>query len=114
VPIHNFRSYLNEAARRVLITKQWRRRRARNPAGKLWNWLLYLSVGYGYHIWLAGCGWPRCWWLAPGCSTALSVSIVATKGGCSERGLGRACSGAAVVDGVLDGGRQANRRTTEQ
>lgn len=43
-----------EAARRVQVAKQWRRRRVLNPLGKLWNWLLYLIVGYGYRTWLAG------------------------------------------------------------
>jgi hypothetical protein len=43
-----------EAARRVAIAKQWRRRRELNPLGKVWNWLLYLTVGYGYRTWLAG------------------------------------------------------------
>jgi hypothetical protein len=43
-----------EAARRVGIAKQWRRRAVLNPAGKLLNWLLYLTVGYGYRTWLAG------------------------------------------------------------
>jgi hypothetical protein len=39
----------DEAARRVLIAKQWRRRGRLNP----WNWLLYVTVGYGYRTWLA-------------------------------------------------------------
>ncbi|MEV4055949.1 hypothetical protein AB0J55_32475 [Amycolatopsis sp. NPDC049688] len=43
-----------QAARRVGIAKQWRRRRALNLLGKAWNWLLYLTVGYGYRTWLAG------------------------------------------------------------
>lgn len=43
-----------EAARKVAIASQWRRRRTLNPAAKAWNWLLYLSVGYGYRTWLAG------------------------------------------------------------
>jgi hypothetical protein len=38
-----------EAARRVLVAKQWRRRRWFNP----WNWLLYATVGDGYRSWLA-------------------------------------------------------------
>lgn len=42
-----------EAARRVMIAKQWRRRGAQAPMGKLANWLLYLTVGYGYRTWLA-------------------------------------------------------------
>ena len=44
----------DEAARKVRIAKQWRRRAALNPAGKLLNWLLYVTVGYGYRTWLAG------------------------------------------------------------
>ncbi|MET8850966.1 hypothetical protein [Amycolatopsis sp. NPDC004625] len=44
----------SQAARRVGIAKQWRRRRALNLLGKAWNWLLYLTVGYGYRTWLAG------------------------------------------------------------
>lgn len=43
-----------EAARLVGIAKQWRRRRQLTTAGKTWNWLLYLTVGYGYRTWLAG------------------------------------------------------------
>jgi hypothetical protein len=43
----------DEAARRVLIAKQWHRRRGLNPLGQLWNWLLYVTVGYGYRTWLA-------------------------------------------------------------
>jgi hypothetical protein len=43
-----------EAARRVAIAKQRRRRQALNPAGKMWNWLLYLTIGYGYRTWQAG------------------------------------------------------------
>ncbi|MFJ3732519.1 hypothetical protein [[Kitasatospora] papulosa] len=42
-----------DAARLVAIHKQRRRRRTLNPAGKLLNWLLYLTVGYGYRTWLA-------------------------------------------------------------
>jgi hypothetical protein len=43
-----------EAARRVMIDKYWRRRRELRFPGKAWNWLLYLTVGYGYRTWLAG------------------------------------------------------------
>jgi hypothetical protein len=43
----------DDAARQVKITKQWRRRGETHPLGKLWNWLLYLTVGYGYRTWLA-------------------------------------------------------------
>lgn len=38
-----------EAARRVGVAKQWRRRSVFNPI----NWLLYLTIGYGYRTWLA-------------------------------------------------------------
>jgi hypothetical protein len=38
-----------QAARRVGISKQWRRRSPLNPL----NWLLYATVGYGYRTWLA-------------------------------------------------------------
>ncbi len=44
------RSGYREAARRVDVAKQWRRRSALNPL----NWLLYLTIGYGYRTWLAG------------------------------------------------------------
>src|SRR5919198_1052025 len=44
----------DDHSRRVAIAKQWHRRKAVNPLGKLWNWLLYLIVGYGYRTWLAG------------------------------------------------------------
>jgi hypothetical protein len=43
-----------EEARRVAIAKQQRRRREFKPLGKVWNWLLYVTVGYGYRPWLAG------------------------------------------------------------
>ncbi|MGI8334747.1 hypothetical protein ACRYCC_32755 [Actinomadura scrupuli] len=39
-----------EAARTVGVTKQWRRRSPLNP----FNWLMYLTVGYGYRTWLSG------------------------------------------------------------
>ncbi|TDC54467.1 hypothetical protein E1281_16240 [Actinomadura sp. KC345] len=42
-----------QAAHKVAVAKQWRRRAELNPAGKLANWLLYLTVGYGYRTWLA-------------------------------------------------------------
>jgi hypothetical protein len=42
-----------QAARTVAVAKQWRRRTVRGPAGRLANWLLYLTVGYGYRTWLA-------------------------------------------------------------
>jgi hypothetical protein len=43
----------DEAARQVAVAKQWHRRSALRLPGKLWNWLLYLTVGYGYRTWLA-------------------------------------------------------------
>jgi hypothetical protein len=42
-----------QAVRKVAVAKQWRRRTVQGPAGKLVNWLLYLTVGYGYRTWLA-------------------------------------------------------------
>lgn len=42
------------AARRVAIAKQQRRRRELNRPAKIWNWLLYVTVGYGYRTWQAG------------------------------------------------------------
>jgi hypothetical protein len=52
-------------ARTVAIAKQWRRRRMLTPLGKLWNLMLYATVGYGYRMWLTiawllvlvGLGW---------------------------------------------------------
>jgi hypothetical protein len=43
-----------EAARKVRIAKQRHRRAVLNAPGKALNWLLYLTVGYGYRTWLAG------------------------------------------------------------
>jgi hypothetical protein len=48
------RTGYEEAARKVRIAKQWHRRAVLNPAGRLLNWLLYVTVGYGYRTWLAG------------------------------------------------------------
>ncbi|GAA2580989.1 hypothetical protein GCM10010411_11940 [Actinomadura fulvescens] len=42
-----------EAARRVAIAKHWHRRKVLGPFGRLANWMLYLTVGYGYRTWLA-------------------------------------------------------------
>jgi len=42
-----------QAARQVAIAHQRRRRGVLNPAGKLANWLLYVTVGYGHRTWLA-------------------------------------------------------------
>jgi len=39
-----------QAARKIAVAKQWRRRRAFNPL----SWLWYATVGYGYRPWLAG------------------------------------------------------------
>ena len=43
-----------DAARQVGIAKQRQRRQVLNPAGRLLNWLFYLTVGYGYRTWMAG------------------------------------------------------------
>ena len=43
------RSGNDPAARRVGVTKQWRRHSIFNP----FNWLMYATVGYGYRTWLA-------------------------------------------------------------
>ena len=43
-----------QAARQTAIAKLWHQRSTLNSAGKAWNWLLYLTVGYGYRTWLAG------------------------------------------------------------
>ncbi len=37
----------------MAIAKQWHRRKVLSPPGKLVDWLLYLTVGYGYRTWLA-------------------------------------------------------------
>jgi hypothetical protein len=42
------------AARRVAIAKERDRRTELSWPGKIWNWLLYVTVGYGYRNWLAG------------------------------------------------------------
>lgn len=43
-----------DAARQVSIAKQRRRRQVLSPGGRLLNWLLDLTVGYGYRTWRAG------------------------------------------------------------
>ncbi len=43
-----------EDARRVAVAKHQRLRGQLNPLGRLWNWLLFLTVGYGYRTWWAG------------------------------------------------------------
>jgi hypothetical protein len=45
-----------EAARRVAIAKQRHRRQVLNPASKMWNWLLYLTIGYGTARGKLACG----------------------------------------------------------
>ncbi len=42
-----------DAARKVAIAKQRRRRTELNRPGKLWNSLLFWTVGYGYRTWQA-------------------------------------------------------------
>ena len=42
-----------EAARRIGVAKELRRRRELTWPGKAWNSLLYVTVGYGYRNWLA-------------------------------------------------------------
>jgi hypothetical protein len=51
------RAGLVKDARRVLIAKE-RRHSGSNLLVKMWEWLLYLTVGFGYRKWLAA------WWLA--------------------------------------------------
>lgn len=36
------------------MAKELARRRELTWPGKAWNWLLYVTVGYGYRYWLAG------------------------------------------------------------
>jgi hypothetical protein len=43
------RSGDEQAARKIAVAKQWRRRRAFNPLNLLW----YVTVGYGYRTWQA-------------------------------------------------------------
>jgi hypothetical protein len=43
-----------EAARKVAIAKRRHQRQALSPPAKIWNWLLYLTIGYGYRTWQAG------------------------------------------------------------
>jgi hypothetical protein len=44
----------DENARKVAVAKQQQRRQVLSPAGKTWNWILYLTIGYGYRTWQAG------------------------------------------------------------
>jgi hypothetical protein len=44
----------DDAARKVAIAKQRRRRETLNSPGKMWNDLLRWTVGYGYETWKAG------------------------------------------------------------
>ena len=43
-----------DGARKVSIRERWmlRKRGRLGPAAWLWNWVLYLTVGYGYRAWL--------------------------------------------------------------
>jgi hypothetical protein len=50
------RAGYEEGARKVIITKQRRRRQTLNWPGKVWNSILYWTVGYGYRTWQAGIG----------------------------------------------------------
>lgn len=43
-----------EADRKVALAKRRRQRQVLNPPAKIWNWLLYLTIGYGYRTWQAG------------------------------------------------------------
>jgi hypothetical protein len=43
----------DDEARKVLLAKQRSRRSTQGLAGKIWSYLLDLSVGYGYRPWLA-------------------------------------------------------------
>jgi hypothetical protein len=43
-----------EDARQVAIAKQRQRSDQLNRLARVWNWLLYVTVGYGYRTWLAG------------------------------------------------------------
>ena len=43
-----------EDARQVAIAKQRQRSHELNGLARVWNWLLYVTVGYGYRTWLAG------------------------------------------------------------
>ncbi|GAB1511231.1 hypothetical protein [Actinophytocola sp. KF-1] len=48
------RAGLEKAARRTAIAKHSHERSATGYAGKMWNWVLYATVGYGYRPWQAG------------------------------------------------------------
>jgi hypothetical protein len=43
-----------DAARRVAIARERERQAELSWPGRAWNWLLYVTVGYGYRNWLAG------------------------------------------------------------
>jgi len=51
-----------QSARTVAIAKQRRRRQVLSPAARIWNWLLYLTIGYGYRTWQAGL-WLLALWM---------------------------------------------------
>ncbi|MFG2390698.1 oxidoreductase [Streptomyces lavendulae] len=61
----------DDDARRVLLFKQRHRRRAMNPAGRLWSHVLDVTVGFGYRPWLAGV------WLAA--LTALGTAVFGSR-----------------------------------
>jgi hypothetical protein len=42
-----------EAARLIEVAKRWYQRPTLNQFSRLWNWLLYITVGYGYRTWIA-------------------------------------------------------------
>ncbi|MFC4565455.1 hypothetical protein ACFO4E_26660 [Nocardiopsis mangrovi] len=60
----------DDDARRVLLAKQRHRRRTLHPTGRIWGYLLDVTVGYGYRPWLAGL------WLAA--LTLLGVLVFST------------------------------------
>ncbi|WP_327656573.1 oxidoreductase [Streptomyces sp. NBC_00483] len=44
----------DDEARRVLLVRERKRRRAQRPLGRAWGLLLEVTVGYGYRPWIAG------------------------------------------------------------
>jgi hypothetical protein len=50
------------AAKRILIAKEWARRKSGGLwwGARVWNWLLYLTIGYGYRPYLA-LSWAVLW-----------------------------------------------------
>ena len=43
-----------EAGRKVALAKRRSQRQGLSPPAKIWSWLLYLTIGYGYRTWQAG------------------------------------------------------------